>query len=153
VFRVRRKDVKPLFRLYGSALIFSSLGSVLFQGLFESFYGLALWQEYGRYISDAIVYTSIGVLLLILYKQYMRYEVFYPGNLVVLKKTLENIVSGTNGTIVRKHNGSNYYEVEFNDDEGSLLNVLTVSADDMMHAEQPDVDEPDLEARINAFGQ
>jgi len=153
IFNVKRKDVKTLFRLYGFALIFSSLGSVVFDALFHSIYSLALWNQLGRYISDVILNVSIAVLLLIHYKHYLRYEAFYPGNEVLLTNTLENITSGSKGIIIKKHAGSNYYEVEFNDDEGNLLNVLSVSTDDLAHAEQPGMEEPGLEARISAFGQ
>jgi hypothetical protein len=105
------------------------------------------YMAYIHYISIPYLLPLI-VMLVLYYNLYNQYEVFRTGDSIIAKKELDNIPQGTNGTVVMKHSNSNYYEVEFMDDKGNLLNALSVSANDIEH-----VILPDLQTRVDSFGR
>lgn len=52
---------------------------------------------------------------------------FKEYDIVVAKKQIENVPSGTIGTILIIYEDKKVYEVEFVDNEGGTINVLTVN--------------------------
>jgi|GEM_PF-1902935 hypothetical protein len=57
---------------------------------------------------------------------------FQEYDVVKNKRAFENVPEGSLGTILICHDGANYYIVEFMNNEGDSLNVLTVSGNDLI---------------------
>lgn len=144
IFNVKNTIIKRYFRLYGLSLICSGVASVLIKNFYSD---SEFWYQYGLFLNHIIVILPIAAIFFMHYSLFNKYEVFKAGDSVITKIELENIWVGAPGIILKKHSNSNYYEVEFVDDDGNLLNVLSVSANDFEHAAQPD-----LETRVNTFG-
>jgi hypothetical protein len=56
---------------------------------------------------------------------YSEYDV------VIANKNLENVPKGSQGTVLIVHKSGKDYVVEFMDDEGNTINVLTVNERDI----------------------
>lgn len=57
---------------------------------------------------------------------------FKEYDIVINKKVLVDVPKGTMGTVLICYEDSDYYEVEFTNEKGDTLNVLTVSGNDLM---------------------
>lgn len=99
------------------------------------------------WLKEVFILLPVAAILWMQYNLYMRYELFKPRDIVVIKKTIENIASGSIGVVLNNHTDGNYCEVEFVDEQGDLLNTLLLNADDIAHIEQQD-----LSTRIENFG-
>jgi len=140
---VKNKLISIYFKLYGTCL-FVGITSVLVLQTVLAYYHLS-----------SIVYTSIcsflfimhTIPLLVMYiNLHNKNAMFRQGDLIITKKGLENVPAGTQGAIITKHTDAGYYEAEFFDAHGNLLNTLTVSSKDFEHAQMPD-----LQTRVNNF--
>jgi len=148
IFRIKDNSIKFYFRAYAYTLItlfLYSVFGVLVLGLMGG--GIEFFKVNG-YIRDVLAmlpYLAITMMYWKLYDQNFRFRV---GDAVLIKRQYDNVPLGSQGVIVDRHNTSGYYEAEFFDDRGNLLNVLTVPSKDIEHKA-----EPDLEARIEASGK
>lgn len=144
-FLVKNSQITKYFKLYGICLIVGVVGLVVFQFVF-TYYHLPI-NSYSP--TCAILFKLHTIPLLVMYiNLHNKTSRYRPNDLIVARKNIENILTGTRGTITAKHVDSGYYEAEFFDGKGSLLNVVTVSAKDIEHAS-----EPDLQTRVEAFGK
>ncbi|WP_448698772.1 DUF4926 domain-containing protein [Mucilaginibacter sp. AW1-3] len=146
VFLIKHKEISFYFRLYGLLLLLSL--AVIYLSpflLFRILPNAIIWQSYISAVMNMLPPLVLLVLYVDLHNKTSRFRL---DDIVIIKKDIENVPEGTQGTITARHAATGYYEAEFFDDRGNLLNVLTVSAKDIEHGKTPD-----LQARIEAFGQ
>jgi hypothetical protein len=142
---IKNRQIMRYFKLYGICLIVGVVGLVVFQFVF-AYYHLP---ENLYSPTCAILFKLHTIPLLMMYiNLYNKISRFRVGDSVVIKKDMENISAGTRGVVISKHVESGYYEVEFADENGHLLEVLTISSKDIEH-----IAEPDLQTRVEAFGK
>jgi len=56
---------------------------------------------------------------------------FKEYDVVIAKSNFDNVLKGTSGTILIIYSDQRHYEVEFVDNEGNTLNILTVNENEI----------------------
>jgi len=145
-FFVKNSALETFFKIYAGALILSFAFSIVSRFLAR----VITMQQFGLVndLRDILNLLPTIVILVLYYHLYTKASKFKQGDLVKAKVAFENVPADSNGMVTRSHPDSNFYEVEFFDQDGELLNVLAVAGSKIAH-----VKALDLQSRIEAFGK
>jgi len=141
---VKNRTISLFFKLYGFILVSTMFLIAVVAVLYSYFRPAEIWFRtayFGLFIAHTIP------LLLLYIKLHNKTVLFTQGDRILAKREFDNVPAHTRGTIISKHAEQGFYEAEFFDNNGNLLNVLTVSNKDIEH-----LTEDDLVQRVNAFG-
>jgi hypothetical protein len=131
VFKIENDFIASYYKIYAFAVVIIGLIATITPVLLTSFFytrNLLQFYQYEQYLIISLNLIPLFTILLFQYKLYRIYEVFHAGDEVSLNKPIEDIATGTIGSIVGKHS-TNHYEVEFTNKEGT--HTIPVSIDEM----------------------
>jgi hypothetical protein len=141
---IKAPAISTLLKLYGIILPLSMILIVAVPVLSVFFRNLHVVVR----PTYTLLFVAHTIPLLMLYiKLHNSAFRFREGDIIIACNEIGDVATGTQGTVIAKHKDMGYYEVEFFDTNGNLLNVLTVNNKDIEHIEAAD-----LQARIDAFG-
>ncbi len=141
----KNRAISLLLKLYGFILV-STMFLIAVVAVLYSYFPKS---EIGFRVAYYVLFIAHTIPLLLLYiKLQNKTFSFAQGDNVLAIRAFDNVPIYTHGTITTKYPDKGFYEVEFFDVNGNLLNVLTVSNKDIEH-----IAENDLLQRINAFGK